>query len=36
MAPEAQGAQVLPDLDCRPKLHDLPPLKQDWPTTFVL
>ncbi len=35
MVPEAYGAQVLPDPDYGPK-KDLSPLKQTFPTTFVL
>jgi hypothetical protein len=35
MAPEAHGAQVLPDPDYRPKNMIRPPLKQTFPTTFV-
>ncbi len=36
MVPEAHGAQVLPDPDYRPKNMIRPPLKQTFPTTFVL
>ena len=35
MAPEAHGAQVLPDPDFWAKKYDPPPLKQTFPTTFV-